>query len=120
MALVARWAAIWAAPPGSGSVELWDEGLLLDGRDDEGRVSAIRIPWEELHAVGRARSRERLKGLGTLVLDTDGGQTRVAPLECGVLVTLERIASDHVPRAPAPPATPASAPPARRTPRPPS
>lgn len=96
MAMVARWAAIWAMPPGTGSVELWDEGLMLDGRDDDGRVAAKRIPWGELHAVTRARSQERLKGLGTLVFETDGGQTRVAPLECGVLVTLERIASDHL------------------------
>lgn len=96
MALVTRWAAIWDAPAGTGSIELWDEGLVLAGRDEEGGTTARSIPWAELKAVTRAASQERLKGLSTLVFDTAGGRTRVAPLECGVLVTLERIASEHL------------------------
>jgi hypothetical protein len=96
MGQLARWSAIWASPPGRGSIEVWDEGLVLDGWDDAGRNEPVRLRWDEVRSVSRARSAERLNGIGTLVFETETGNRQVAPLECGVLTMLERIAHEHL------------------------
>ena len=95
MALVARWAAIWSPPLSRGSVEVWDECLVFDGWSGPGERWA-RFNWSDVAAVRRATSSERLKGLPTIVLEiVDGQEIEVAPLECGVLTVLQRIADAH-------------------------
>jgi hypothetical protein len=96
MSEIATWAAIWSPPESTGSIELWEQGLILAGRCEDG-VVGLRIPWRDIAGVERAGAGERVKTLPTLVLRLlDGRSISIAPLACGVLTMLERAVADHV------------------------